>query len=112
MLENKNINEPQNPAFLVGAVSRPFFCAEALGITDYKGNDLFEGDIIKHPSQEEIGVIRYEKSGCQFRIQYDPKTYIPSCHVGLQMGKKGKAVKIGSIYNNPELLGWEEKNVG
>jgi hypothetical protein len=27
MLENKNINEPQNPAFLVGAVSGSFMCA-------------------------------------------------------------------------------------
>jgi len=111
-MSKKVSNEAENPALNKAAVSRPFFCAEALGITDYKGNDLFEGDIIKHPSQEEIGVIRYEKNSCQFRIQYDPKTFIPSCHVGLQMGSKGMAVKIGSIYKNPELLGWQEKNVG
>lgn len=74
--------------------------------------NCLKGDIIKHPpppSQEEIGVIRYEKNSCQFRIQYDPKTFIPSCHVGLQMGEKGKAFKVGSIYKHPDLV---EKCVG
>ena len=84
-------------------VSRQFF-SERLGITDYKGNQLYEGDIIKHPEQDEYGVITYEPNGCQFRIQYDPKTFIPSCHVGLQMGEKGQAVKVGNIYKHPDLV--------
>ena len=107
--EKTSLENESQPSCL-GAVSGSFFCAVAIGITDYKGNELFEGDIMKHPNQDEIGVIRYEKNACQFRIQYDPKTFIPSCHVGLQMGKKGKCVKIGSVYKDATLLGWEEKN--
>ena len=75
-----------------------------VGINDFKGKELFEGDIIKHPNQDETGVIRYDPNGCQFRIIYDSKTFIPSCHIGLQMGEKGQAFKIGSVYDNPELL--------
>lgn len=89
--------------------NRPFFTGVSLGITDYNGKELFEGDLIKHPESDQVGVIRYEPSGCQFRIQYDPESFLPSAHVGLQMGEKGKAVKIGSIYETPELLGWEYK---
>lgn len=92
-------------------VSRSFYFERCgIGVSDYKGNLLFEGDLIKHSNQKEIGVIRYEINACQFRIQYDNKTFIPSCHVGLQMGEKGQAMKIGSIYDNPELLGWSEND--
>ena len=72
--EKTSLENERQPSCL-GAVSGSFFCAVAIGITDYKGNELFEGDIMKHPNQDEIGVIRYEKNACQFRIQYDPKTF-------------------------------------
>lgn len=84
-----------------------FFKREYIGITDFKKQPLFEGDIIKFPNQRELGVIRYEINGCQFRIQFDPESNIPSCHVGLQMGKKAKAFKIGSIYGDASLIDWE-----
>jgi hypothetical protein len=86
-----------------------YFRRAPIGITDYKKVQLHEGDIMKHPNEDDIGVIRYEKNACQFRIQYDPKKFIPSCHVGLQTGKKGKCIKIGSVYEDSKLLGWEEK---
>lgn len=86
-----------------------YFKGAPIGITDYKGVELHEGDIMEHPNEDGIGVIRYEKNACQFRIQYDPKTFSPSCHVGLQTGKKGMCVKIGSVYEDSKLLGWEEK---
>lgn len=82
-----------------GKKSKIPFKYAALGVTDYKKNDLFEGDVIEWPDADEIGVIGYEKNGQQFRVQFDPKTHIPSCHIGLQMGRRGRAVKIGSIYD-------------
>jgi hypothetical protein len=80
------------------------FGGNFIGVSDYKNIPLHEGDIIQWPNQEALGVIRYEKNSCQFRIQFEDKTQ--SCHVGLQMGEKGQAIKIGSVYKNPELTPW------
>ena len=74
-----------------------------IDIKDFKGADLFEGDLIKHPNQDEIGVIRYDKFGSQFRIFYSIQSCIPNCHIGLQVGKKGMARCIGNIHDNPKL---------
>jgi hypothetical protein len=81
------------------------FGGNFIGVCDYKNIPLHEGDIIQWPNQETLGVIRYEKNSCQFRIQFEDKTTY-SCHVGLQMGEKGMAIKIGSVYKNPELAPW------
>lgn len=86
------------------------FAGADLGINDFEGKPLFEGDLIKHPDEPEIGVIRFEVPGSQFRIQYDPKTHIPSCQIGMQMGERGRAIKIGSIYSSPDLVKWAITN--
>ena len=86
------------------------FRREFVGITDYEGNDIHEGDIIKWPNDEGLGVVRYEPNSCQFRIQFDPSTYASSCHVGLQMGEKGQARVVGSVYDDISLVPWAEQN--
>lgn len=65
-----------------------------VGLLDYKGNKIFEGDILQHPSGEKFLVI-YDKSRCQFRADYN--TGLTS-DIGLQVCEKGQAVVIGNIH--------------
>ena len=88
-----------------------YFKKAPLGITDFKNNPISEGDVIEWPeydSIDDLGVVGYEPSGSQFRIQFNPITRKPSCHIGLQMGKKGKARVIGSIYDEKRFIELKE----
>ena len=65
---------------------------------DYKGNDLFEGDVIKHPSGEQGVIIYYEMREGEYehdkwRVRYE------DClsRLGLQIGDKGQAVKVEGL---------------
>lgn len=62
---------------------------------DYEGNDLFAGDIIRHPSGQE-GIVRFmsEQIGQhdQWRVDYDGVMYLS--RLCLQVGEKGQAVKV------------------
>lgn len=84
-----------------------------LKVKDSKGNPMKEGDIVKWPDEKEIGVIKYEAPSCQFRIQFDPALNIPSCNIGQNVGKKGKAFVIGSIYDKdtPPEVDWAKESV-
>lgn len=64
---------------------------------------------MKHPDEEELGVIRYEPNACQFRIQYDPQTHIPSAHIGLQMGERGQCFRVDSVYRSYRQVPWADK---
>lgn len=81
------------------------FKKEFVGITDWKDRNIHEGDIMHWPDEPNLTVVRYEINACQFRAQFDPTTYIPSCHIGLNTEKKGKAVVIGSIYDKKIPIG-------
>ena len=61
---------------------------------DYEGNDLFEGDRIRHPSGE-VGVIvciaEHVDPNDRWRVDYGPQGISRLC---LQVGWKGMAVKV------------------
>lgn len=68
-------------------------------VGEYTGlNNIYEGDKFRHPSGE-IGVVIYVKEGCQFRLQYKDGN---TGHIGMQIGKKGQAVKIGTIHDKEQ----------
>lgn len=62
---------------------------------DFKGNDLFEGDVIKHPSGEWGVIVYYEIHGGEtqhdaWRVKYKDGL----ARLCLQIGDKGEAVKV------------------
>ena len=73
-----------------------------IGIQDIDGVDIYEGDIFKHPDGN-IFVVTYIKAVCAFRACYN-NSVDDHGMISLQLGDKGGAVKIGDIYENPELL--------
>jgi hypothetical protein len=83
------------------------FKGKKLGIKDYKGVEISEGDVMKWPDEDELGVVRFEKPSCQFRVQFEPKLEIPSCNIGNNVGKKGRAFVVGSVYDKTPVAGVE-----
>ncbi len=79
------------------------FKKQFIGKLDYKGQALHEGDIIKHPNQEETGTIQYHLGICKFMVFF-PSDYggyhLP---IAAQVNQDGQAIKIGSVYDNEEL---------
>lgn len=62
--------------------------------TDFKGNDLREGDFIEHPSGERGKIVllaNEEEDGDKWRVDYGVGKYSRLC---LQVGDKGRAVKV------------------
>jgi hypothetical protein len=68
MSEEQNINEPQSPAFLQGAV----MCraGEDIGIKDANGNDIFVGSVIEFNG--ELFLIKWSDRQQQFVARKEP----------------------------------------
>jgi hypothetical protein len=63
--------------------------------TDYHGNELFKGDIIKHPNGErgKIKLYRqFDHVSDQWRVDYGQLGQLS--RLCLQIGDKGQAVKV------------------
>ena len=72
---------------------------EPTGIKDYRGVLLHEGDVIKHPEEDVCGTVFWDGDhphGDHWRVMYDDGS--PSGTLVLQVGDRGMAVKVGSIY--------------
>lgn len=67
-----------------------------VGITDYDGSDVFDGDIIEDVDDREIGVVRWDNDDARFVLEVD-NVILPA--EGLYAYRV-----IGNIYDNPDLL--------
>jgi hypothetical protein len=77
---------------------------------DFAGNDLYEGDIIIHPSGEQ-GVIRYVPTinktvTDDWLVEYRGSS-VRCSRLVLQVGSKGQAVRRGPTYPD-KIIGSEE----
>lgn len=65
------------------------------GLLDKNGVEIYEGDVMQWPNQDEKGIVIYDENGCQFRIKLNDYA---SLHIGLNIGEKGQAIVIGNIH--------------
>jgi uncharacterized phage protein (TIGR01671 family) len=72
------------------------------GLTDKKGKEIYEGDILQWPADKDIAVVQYCIAYSAFRL-INEKTFCDASII-LNIGNKGMAAVIGNIYENPELV--------
>ena len=87
-------------------------------LTSIKGKQVFEGDLVKHPFGEEIGVVRFGEYSQPFSpdlftthigfyvdwVSGSEKTYLRKDLFYWANLEVDDEVFIGNIYDNPELL--------
>jgi hypothetical protein len=79
-------NTPSWIGLIDGEFSSECELMQYTGLTDKNGKEIYEGDIILHPS------------GRRYKVE------IPSCYELVWTGEVKKIEVEGNIYENPELL--------
>lgn len=70
--------------------------------TDFKGNDIHEGDVIQHPDDQRGTVVflpEEKELSDQWRVNYNDGGLSRLC---LQIGDKGKAVVVLTLAGYPQ----------
>jgi uncharacterized phage protein (TIGR01671 family) len=72
-----------------------FVIEQFTGQLDSNGREVYEGDIMKHPKNESLGVVEYNPFESKFYMGSDGYSY---------GGGVVNLIVIGNIHENPELL--------
>ena len=71
-----------------------------IGLHDPKGKEIYEGDILGYPNDDN-GIVIWDNICSSFRLKFRDNDRVM---ISLQIGDKGLATVIGNIYQNKELL--------
>ena len=71
------------------------------GLLDKNGNKIFESDLLKHPKQDELGLVYWDKISCSFKVKYDNDD---NYALFLQINDKGLAIVVGNVFEHPNLI--------
>ena len=82
------------------------------GLKDKNGKEIYDGDVIRWSSEDEIGVVKYQDAAFYLEtnvpdnIGHSSKFYSPWLRV-IKHDLENELEVIGNIYENPELLAGE-----
>jgi hypothetical protein len=77
-------------------LNTPISVMEFTGLTDKKGVDIYEGDILKS-ELDWVFAVKWDNENARF-LGYSSTNQL------IYVGREPKATVIGNIYENPELL--------
>lgn len=79
-----------------------------IGLTDIKGKDIYEGDIVKENQGRTIGVIKFVNGSFVSINGHDrhliPALFLPHDMTGMENTNTNWYEVIGNIYEHPELI--------
>lgn len=77
------------------------------GLTDKKGNKIFEGDIVRTKKGKAVYSVCWSIKYCMFALAIDNDN-LSAGVIGITDGSAKRVEVIGNIYDNPELIGGDE----
>lgn len=100
-----HLQDPENENLVY--VIDPNTLGACSGVPDRKGNIIFEGDFLRYLDNGNIGLVAWSDRGAGFVCRYQTDYYDTN---GLIELRAKRAIIIGNVHDNPELLKGDYNN--